>query len=72
MRKRGSVNKKRKPQYTEPEYIVIDHQDRVFAGIKGGEPLFSYDLNEAKPLRGQGKFETLIHFCYQPIQQLFI
>lgn len=72
MRKIGSVNKKRKPQYTDPEYIVIDHCDKVFAGLKGGEPLFSDDLNDAKPLRGQSKFETLKYFCYQPIQQMFI
>ena len=48
MRKRGSVNKKRKPQYTDPEYIVIDHCDKVFAGLKGGEPLFSDDPKPKK------------------------
>ena len=72
MRKRGSVNKKRKPQFTDPEYIVVDHKDRVFAGLKGGEAYFSEDLNEAKPLRGHERYETLQRFCYQKISQIFI
>jgi hypothetical protein len=72
MRKRGSVNKKRKPQFTDPEYIVVDHKDRVFAGLIGGEAYFSEDLNEAKPLRGQLRYETLQRISYQKLSQIFI
>jgi hypothetical protein len=72
MRKRGSVNKKRKPQFTDPEYIVVDYRDRVFSGLSEGEAVFSEDLNEAKPLRGQLKYETLQRICYQKLSQIFI
>lgn len=72
MRKRGSVNKKRKPQFTDPEYIIVDHNDKVYAGLIGGDAYFSEDINDAKPLRGQLKFETMKRFCYQRISQIFL
>jgi len=72
MRKRGSVNKKRKPIFTDPEYIIVDQNDKVYAGLIGGEAYFSEDLNDVKPLSGQLKFETMQRFCYQRISKIFI
>jgi len=56
----------------EPEYIIIDEYARVFSGLKGGYPLFSDDIDEAKPLQGQSKFEFMKTYYYVKIEQMFL
>ena len=56
----------------EPEYIIIDEYARVFSGLKGGYPLFSDDIDDAKPLQGQSKFEFMKTYYYVKIEQIFL
>lgn len=56
----------------EPEYIIIDEYARVFAGLKRGEPFFSEDIDDAKPLQGQSKFEFMKTYYYIKIEQMFL
>jgi hypothetical protein len=56
----------------EPKFIIIDDRDRVFTGLIGGYANFSYDIEEAKPLDGQEKFQTLKRFIKLPLEQIFL
>ena len=56
----------------EPEYIVIDEYARVFSGLKGGYPIFSEDIDDAKPLQGQSKFEFMKTYYHVKIEQMFL
>lgn len=57
----------------EPEYIIVDEQARVFAGLKEGHHIFSENIDEAKPLQGQSKF-TYMQRClpYSKLEQMFL
>ena len=62
--------KAREPK--EPEFIVMNEYAQVFSGLRRGYPDFSDDMDEAKPLEGQGKFETLKRFTRMPLEQMFV
>jgi hypothetical protein len=66
------MKKKNKVEELEPEYIILDEQARVFTGLKGGYPEFLDDVNEAKPLRGQGKFDFMQRYHPYKIEQMFL
>jgi hypothetical protein len=52
-----STTKNKKPKL--PEYVVISEYG-YFCGLAfGGEPQWSYNINEAKPLNHMNKFYTL-------------
>lgn len=59
-------------QLLEPEYIIINDMDQVFVGLIGGEPDFSTNIDSAKVLQGQSKFETLKRYSWCKIEQVFI
>ena len=46
MKKKRRKYRKLVPQ---KEYVVMTEDCRVFSGLKGGYPVFSEDMNEAKP-----------------------
>lgn len=78
-RKTGSVlNMKRSKkkllawQTEEPSYIILNSDAQVYTGLISGYPNFSDDMGEAKPLEGQGKFETLKRFTKIPLEQMFV
>jgi hypothetical protein len=56
----------------EPSYIILNERAQVYTGLIGGYPNFSDDINEAKPLEGQAKFDTLKLFARIPLEQMFI
>lgn len=57
----------------EPEYIVIDEYARVFSGFKLGRYYFSENIDDAKPLRGQDKFNHLKRYIKGfKIEQMFL
>ena len=56
----------------EPEYIILDGYARVFAGCREGYPYFSDDIDEAKPLQGQEKFEYLQRRYLYELEQMFL
>lgn len=60
------------PQPLEPEYIVVNEMDQVFVGLISGEPDFSINIDKAKVLQGQSKFETLRRHSWCKIEQVFI
>ena len=64
--------KKKNNEELEPEYIILNDECEVFSGLKGGYPAFSKDINEAKPLRGQSKFDFMQRYHPYKIEQMFI
>ena len=55
-----------------PSYIILNERAQVYTGLIGGYPNFSDDLDEAKPLEGQAKFDTLKRLTRIPLEQIFI
>jgi hypothetical protein len=55
-----------------PSYIILNERAQVYTGLIGGYPNFSDDLDEAKPLEGQAKFDTLKRFTRIHLEQIFI
>jgi len=54
--------KKKKP-IKQQEFIVIS-ENGYFTGLKyGGEPQWSMNENDAKPLNHMNKFQTLKYIC---------
>jgi hypothetical protein len=66
------MKKKKKEIEVEPEFIILDERARVFAGCREGYPFFSDDLDEAKPLQGQEKFEFLQRNNHLKLEQMFL
>jgi hypothetical protein len=68
------MKKKSKQEYEdEPEYLVLDVYARVFAGLeRGGEYVFSENMDEAKPLQGQEKFDFMKRNSYLGLEQIFL
>lgn len=68
----------RKPKPTaedllnEPEYLILDEYARVFAGCRKGYPFFSDNIDEAKPLQGQEKFDYLQRYSLIKLEQMFL
>ena len=56
----------------EPEYIIINEYAKVFSGLKEGYPIFSDDVDDAKPLQGQSKFEFMKTYYHVKIEQMFL
>lgn len=63
---------KREPEPEQPEYLVLDEFARVFAGCREGYPFYSEDMDEAKPLKGQEKFDLLQRYSHLRLEQMFI
>lgn len=73
MKKTGKCSKRWvNPQSLEPEYIIINEYDQAYVGLIGGEPDFSINVNEAKILQGQSKFETLRRYSWCKVEQIFV
>jgi hypothetical protein len=56
----------------EPPFIILNMDAQVYTGLIGGYPNFSDNLDDAKPLEGQAKFETLRRFTKMSLEQIFI
>lgn len=69
MKKTGKC---REPEIEESYFIVLDEFARVFAGCKHGYPHYSDDMDDAKPLQGQGKFDFLNKYSHITLEQMFI
>lgn len=67
------VKKKKRKELEEiPEFIIVDDQARVFSGLKGGRPVFSEDINDAKPLKHQESFDHMQRYVYFNLEQMFL
>lgn len=66
------MKKKREEPEIEPEFIILDERARVFAGLREGYPFFSENLDEAKPLQGQAKFDFLQRYHHLRLEQMFL
>jgi hypothetical protein len=55
-----------------PPYIILNERAQVYTGLIGGYPNFSDDLDQAKPLEGQAKFDTLKRFARIHLEQIFL
>ena len=64
--------KNKKEIKVEPEFIILDERARVFAGCREGYPFFSEDMNEAKPLQGQSKFDFMQRYHHLQLEQMFL
>lgn len=73
MKKTGKCPKRWvNPQSLEPEYIIINDKNQVYIGLDGGYPVFSDDIEKAKPFKGQSKFDTLKRHSYIKMEQMFL
>ena len=66
------IGKCREPEVEEPEFIILDEFARVFAGCREGYPFFSENMDEAKPLQGQAKFDFLQRYSHIRLEQMFL
>lgn len=67
------MRKKKESVKEEPEYIILDERARVFSGLREGYHIFSEDLDDAKPLQGQSKFEYMQRCVpYFKLEQIFL
>ena len=69
------MRKKRTPNKyidTKPRFIVVDDLDNVYIGLIRGRAVFSPDIEKAKPLQGQTKFNTLKRFTQMKLSQIFL
>jgi hypothetical protein len=64
--------KNKKEIEVEPEFIILDERARVFAGCREGYPFFSEDMDEAKPLQGQSKFDFMQRYHHLQLEQMFL
>jgi hypothetical protein len=69
MKKTGKC---REPEIEEPKFIVLDEYARVFAGCREGYPYYSDNMDEAKPLQGQAKFDFLRKYNHINLEQMFL
>jgi hypothetical protein len=51
------LGKKKEPE--EPQFIVLNEYCQVFSGLKGGYPVFSDNLDEARPLTNINQFKNV-------------
>lgn len=68
-------NQKRKSAeelLNEPEFIILDEECKVFAGCREGYPYFSPNIDDAKPLQGQEKFDFLQRRTLLRLEQMFL
>jgi len=78
MKKTGNANLKKTKrkllawEVEEPPYIIVTPEAQVFTGLIQGYPNFSHNWDEAKPLEGQAKFETLKRYSKIDLEQIFI
>ena len=59
-------------QENEPFYLVLDEYARVFSGLRKGYPYFSENIDDAKPLQGQTKFDFLQRYSTIKLEQMFL
>ena len=69
MKKTGKC---REPEVEEPEFIILDEFARVFAGCREGFPYYSENMDDAKPLQGQAKFDFLQRYSHLFLEQMFL
>ena len=55
-----------------PPYIILNEKAQVYTGLLRGHPNFSDNMDEAKPLEGQAKFDTLKRYARIPLEQMFL
>lgn len=60
------------PVVEEPEFIILDEFARVFAGCREGYPYYSENMDDAKPLQGQLKFDLLNRYSHIKLEQMFL
>jgi len=54
------TRKKRKPEGPkEPEFIVLNEYCQVFSSLSRGYPVFSDNLDEARPLTNLNQFKNV-------------
>ena len=60
-------------QAEELEYLVLDEYCRVYKGMEfGGEFIFSENMDDGKPLKGQEKFKYLKDHYHLQVEQMFL
>lgn len=57
------LNKKLR-QPDPPEFILLNEYAQVFAGLRGGYPYFSDNLDEAKPLNNDNQVKVIQRGVY--------
>ena len=56
----------------EPTFIVLNEMAQVFCGLQGGYPQFSDFFDDAKPLSGVEKFDTLQQVYFSKLEKIWL
>jgi len=56
----------------ERTYIVWNDEAQFFSGLRGGKPVFSESYDDAKPLKRESQFRTLVRVSDVPIFKEYI
>jgi len=59
-------------QEQERTYIVWNDEAQFFSGLRGGKPVFSESYDDAKPLKRESQFRTLVRVSDVPIFKEYI
>ena len=69
------VRRKRRPNRvsTPPkEFIVMNDEAQVWMGLIAGKPVFSDNFDDAKPLSGVEKFDTLQQVHFSKLEKIWL
>ena len=56
----------------ERTYIVWNDEAQFFSGLRGGKPVFIESYDDAKPLKRESQFRTLVRVSDVPIFKEYI
>jgi hypothetical protein len=54
------------------EYILMNENLEVWTGLKGGYPIFSHNIEEAKPLTDESQSRTLRLFYPYKLEIIYL
>ena len=69
------IRRKRRPNriFTPlKEFIVMNDEAQVWVGLMAGKPVFSDKFDDAKPLSGVEKFDTLQHVHFSKLEKIWL
>lgn len=68
----GRGRKPKKGKIKEPEFVVLNQYCQVWTGLLKGKPVFSDNIDDAKPLTGVAQFKTLQRISDEKLDQVWI
>ena len=69
------IRRKRRPNRISippKEFIVMNDEAQVWVGLMAGKPVFSNNFDDAKPLSGVEKFDTLQQVHFSKLERIWL